>query len=84
MGIASERGVPMLRFGHYIDFAWQNATGIEIRERMADVMLEYKRIFADKMRQYIPHDGRRLHALSDIDYDSRLAGGRSWVTSPVE
>lgn len=39
----------MLRLGHYIDFALQNATSINIRERMADVLLEYKQIFADHM-----------------------------------
>lgn len=72
VGVASERGVPMLRFGHYVDFALQNATDIARRERMADIMLEYKQIFADKLTHYIPHDGRRLHALSDIDYDSYI------------
>lgn len=46
--MASERGIAMLRFGHYADFALKNATSIEIRERMAGVMLEYKQIFADK------------------------------------
>lgn len=70
--MAYERGTAMLRFGHYVDFALQTATSIEIRERMADILLEYKQIFADKITHYIPHDGRRLHALSDIDYDSYI------------
>ncbi|KAF5885881.1 type VI immunity family protein [Rhizobium sp. PEPV16] len=72
IGIASARGNPMLRLGHYIDFALQRATSLEIREKMTDVMLEYKQIFEDKLTHYIPHDGRRLHSLSKIDYDSYI------------
>lgn len=42
IGIASDRGVPMLRFGHYIDFALQKATSLEMREAMANVIIEYR------------------------------------------
>lgn len=72
IAVAFERGVPMLRFGYGTDFALQNATGIEIRERMADIVLEDKQIFADTVTHYILHDGRRLHALSNVGYDSYI------------
>ncbi|MGH6860932.1 MAG: type VI immunity family protein [Phyllobacterium sp.] len=70
IGVASARGTPMLRFGHYIDFIIQDATSVEKRQQMAEVLFEYKKIFADKLTHYIPHDGRRLHSLRKIDYDS--------------
>ncbi|ACM37423.1 DUF3396 domain-containing protein [Agrobacterium vitis] len=69
IGLASERGVPMLRFGIYIDFALQKATSLETRRAMADVILEYKSIFADKVTHYIPDGARRLHPLTEIDYN---------------
>ena len=72
VGIASDRGIPMLRFGHYIDFALQKANSLEMREAMADVMLEYKQIFNDKLTHYIPHNGRGLSTLRGVDYDSYI------------
>lgn len=72
IGIASDRGVPMLRFGHYLDFALQKATSVDIRDKMAEVMFEYRDIFRDEITHYIPHDGRRLHPLSKIDYEEYI------------
>ncbi len=72
VGIASDRGVPMLRFGHYIDFALQKATSLEMREAMADVILEYRQIFNEKLTHYIPHNGRKLSTLRGVDYDSYI------------
>lgn len=68
VGIASDRGVPMLRFGHYIDFALQSATANEAREAMAAVVLEYREIFTDKITHYIPWDGSRLRPIDRIDF----------------
>lgn len=68
IGIASDRGVPMLRFGHYLDFALRGAASVNSREKMAEVMLDYKQIFDAKLTHYIRHDGRRLSPLSKIDY----------------
>ncbi|MEP7453997.1 type VI immunity family protein [Phyllobacterium sp. SB3] len=70
IGVASARGTPMLRFGHYIDFIVQDATSVEKRHRMAEVLFEYKKVFAEKVTHYIPHDARRLRSLKKIDYDN--------------
>jgi Protein of unknown function (DUF3396) len=73
-GVATERGIPALRFGHHIDFALQNATNVEIRRRMAEVLFEYREMFEDKITHYIPHDGGRLHSISKIDYRAYVIG----------
>jgi hypothetical protein len=70
IAVESTRGVPLLRFGHYIDFALQKATSLEIRERMAEVLIDYKRIFAGQVTHYLPHNGRKLHPLKGFDYDA--------------
>ena len=66
----------MLRVGHYIDFALQNATDLSKRRQMGEVLTEYMETFEGKITHYIPYNGRELHPLKGIDY-------RAYITERV-
>jgi hypothetical protein len=70
--ISDSRGYPSLRFGHFVDLAFEHGDTVSKRKRLAQVLRDYIQLFRANITHYFPHHDSQLQPLRTFNYEEYL------------